>query len=350
MRASVVLFALTVGACGGKGPVPAAEPTPVGADVVRSGPAEPDIVINGVLVTRDEWRLSFKVPGIVRSITVEEGQGVRAGQLLATLEPTEVDAQLEQASELADKAGRDLARGTRLRTDEVISEEELEALRTQAAVAEAGLRTARFNRSYSNITAPRDGVVLRKLAEVREYVQPGRDVLVVGPVAGGFIVRAGLADRDLVRLALGDPATISLDAFPGRELGGQLSVLPAAADRATGLFPVEIQVAPTDLRLVSGLVARVRVAPAATAEQRLPHAPIAAVIEADGDRAAVFVVTDEVARRRPVRVAFIAGNTVAIREGLETGETVVTDGALFLRDGERVQVVSSGEAARLARR
>ena len=68
--------------------------------------------------------------------------------------------------------------------------------------------------------------------------------------------------------------------------------------------------------------------------------PIGAVIEADGDRAAVFVVGDGVARRRAVRVAFIAPDAVALSEGLAPGETVVTDGALYLQDGERIEVVS----------
>jgi multidrug efflux pump subunit AcrA (membrane-fusion protein) len=71
----------------------------------------------------------------------------------------------------------------------------------------------------------------------------------------------------------------------------------------------------------------------------LPYAPIAAVIEADGDQAAVFVVEDGTARRRPVSVAFIAPTAVAISSGLTAGENVVTDGALYLEDGEKIQVI-----------
>ncbi len=63
------------------------------------------------------------------------------------------------------------------------------------------------------------------------------------------------------------------------------------------------------------------------------------MIEADGDQAAVFVIEDGAARRRPVRVAFIAPAAVAIAAGLKAGETVVTDGALYLEDGEKIQVV-----------
>lgn len=348
MRALVLSLALPLlllVACKPAGQAPPHEATRVGAEVVSTGPAQPPVLTNGVITTREELKLSFKVAGIVRKIAVEEGQVVHAGQQLAALELTEVEAQLEQARQLAEKAGRDLARSTKLRADGVISEQELETLRTQAAMTQAALRAAEFNRKFSTILAPREGVVLRKLAEEREFVQPGQSILVVGPRAGGYILRAGLSDRDIVRLRLGDPATVAIDAFPGQTLPGRITVLPAAADMATGLFQIEVELAAAPVKLVSGLAARLRIDPAAAAESMLPYAPIAAVIEADGDRAAVFVVQDGVVRRRPVRIAFIAPTAVAVAEGLQAGETVVTDGALYLEDGEQIQVVAPGTAA-----
>ena len=325
---------------------PAREPARVGTGVVTTGPAQPPILTNGVITTREELKLSFKVSGIVRAIAVDEGQIVRAGQQLAVLELTEVDAQVEQARQLAAKAERDLARSSRLRTDEVISEEELEAVRTQAAVARATLRAAEFNRNFSTVVATRDGVVLRKLVEEREFVQAGQSVLVVGPKAGGFIVRAALSDRDVVRLRLGDPATVSLDAFPEQALVGRITVLPGAADAASGLFNIEVELAAAPVKLVSGLSARVRIDTVGAGQATLPYAPIAAVIEADGDRAAVYVVENSTATRRAVRIAFIAPTAIAVAEGLKVGEKVVTDGALYLEDGASVQSVLPGTSAR----
>jgi multidrug efflux system membrane fusion protein len=338
--APALLLAALAAACGPTETAPVREPARVAAVAVTTGPAQPPVLTSGVITTREEQRLSFKIGGIVRRIGVNEGEAVRAGQELAVLELTEVDAQLEQARQLADKARRDLVRSTRLRADEVISEEELEAIRTQAAVAQAALRAAEFNRNFSTIVAARDGIVLRKLVEEREFVQPGQAVLVVGPKAGGYIVRAGLSDRDVVRLRLGDPATVTTDAFPGQTFQGKVTVLSGAADAATGLFAIEVELAPAPVRLVSGLSARLRIDPVAAGESTLPYAPIAAVIEADGDRAAVFVVEAGTARRRAVRIAFIAPAAVAIASGLRAGETVVTDGALYLEDGEKIKVVA----------
>ncbi|MDP2323059.1 MAG: efflux RND transporter periplasmic adaptor subunit, partial [Gammaproteobacteria bacterium] len=276
---------------------------------------------------------------------IEEGELVRAGQELAALELTEVNAQSEQARQLAEKAQRDLVRGEKLRADEVISEEELESLRTQAAVTKAGLRAANFNLDFSTIKARNESVVLRKLVEEREFVQPGQPILIVGPRAAGYIVRAGLSDRDIVRLRRNDPATVTVDAFPDQPLKGHITVLPAAANSSSGLFEIEVELDPAPVTLVSGLVARLRIEPALAGESTLPYVPIAAVIEADGNQAAVFVAQDGVARRRPVRIAFIASAAVAITDGLKAGEIVVTDGALYLEDGERIQVVAPAAAA-----
>jgi multidrug efflux pump subunit AcrA (membrane-fusion protein) len=66
---------------------------------------------------------------------------------------------------------------------------------------------------------------------------------------------------------------------------------------------------------------------------------MAALVEGDGDRASVFVVKDGTAQRRNVRVAFITADSIALESGIATGEQVVTDGALFLENGESVEVL-----------
>jgi RND family efflux transporter MFP subunit len=332
------IMVLMLPGCGREAVPPPRPVTPVGVATVGTGPALPPILANGLVATREELKLAFKVGGIVRSINVRGGDRVKAGQVLATLELAEVAADLERARELSAKAARDLARGERLRADEVISEEELEALRTQAAVAAAAERAAAFNESFATTVAPRDGVVLRKLVEGREVVQPGQTVVVIGPSSAGYIVRAGLADREVVQLVPGDAATVSLDACPGRTLRAKVTEIPAAADGVTGLFPVEVSLVPdlAGCRLASGLVARLRIDPGVAGAGTLPYVPIAAIIEADRQAAAVFVPEDGVARRRAVSVAFIAGEEVAVRAGLAPGDQVVTDGALYLTEGEAI--------------
>ena len=148
-------FGMLVLAACGKQPVQTAQPpTPVRVQAATSGPASPAIATNGIVAIKGEMRLSFKMAGIIKSIRVREGQEVKKGERLADIEPTEVNSQVEQARQLAEKARRDVERGERLYNDQVISLEQLQDLRTQASVVQAQLSGAEFNRGYAVITAP----------------------------------------------------------------------------------------------------------------------------------------------------------------------------------------------------
>jgi membrane fusion protein, multidrug efflux system len=333
-----VAFAVVVAGCNSKATIEAPAATPVRAVAAKTGPAAPSIRTNGLLANKDEIRLAFKVGGVIRKLSVSEGERVRKGQRLAEIEQTEVNAQVEQARQSHEKAKRDAARGERLYEDKVISLEQLQDMRTQAAMAEAALNSAQFNSNYAAIVAPRDGTVLRRLAEERELVTAGTPVLVVGAQDQGFIVRTGLADREIVQVRLGDLAQVRLDALPGATLNGKVTEVASAADAASGMFRIEVTLDPVDLPLKSGLVAKLTVVPASASAGSRVYVPIAAIVEGDGSMARLFVLDKDRARRRDVEVAFIEGDNVALVSGVEAGEHVITDGAQYLEDGEQVAI------------
>ena len=316
----------------------ATRPTPVAVERAWTGPGAPAIRTEGIVANKDEMRLSFKVTGIIERLRVQEGQSVARGALLASIEPTEINAQVEQARALAEKAERDLARAERLYANGVYSLGQLQDLRTQLTTARAQLESARFNQGHAVIIAPRDGVVLRKLAEERELISAGQPVVLLGARDQGYVVRAGLADRDVVQLRLGDTAAVHLDAYPDRVLTASVSEIAGAADERSGLFQIEVRMAGERVPLASGLVAKLELHPSSARERTLTYIPIAAIVEGDGASASVFVLQEGHARRRAVHVAFIDGERVALRDGLAPGESVITDGALYLRDGEAVEI------------
>jgi len=329
--------------------------TPVRVEAATLGPAAPPIHTSGVIANKDELSLSFKVGGVVKRIAVREGERVGKGQRLAEIEQVEIDAQVEQARQTYEQAQREVERGERLYADKVISLEQLEALRTRARVAKAALDAAQFNRGYAVIVAPSDGTVLRKLANERELVSAGVPVIVLGALDRGFVVKAGVADREVVQLQLGDPVKIRLDALPNAELQGTVTEIASGADPASGMFGIEVAIEPTDATLRSGLVAKLTITPAASRNGTRTYVPLASIVEGDGDRASVYVLEGDRARRRAVEVAFIANDRVALERGVSEGELVITDGALFLSDGEIVSVLppdsdakADAEVARLA--
>lgn len=335
---ATMLAGTLLAACAPEKEVVVVAPTPVHVTTASEGPAQPPLEATGVVAARDELRLSFKAGGVVQRMAVREGDLVRKGQLLAALDPTEIGTQVEQARQLADKAERDLARGTALQADQVIPLEQLQNLQTQADVARSQLKAARFNEQFASISAPSDGVVLKRMTEERELVAPGQVVLIIGRSDGGHVVRFAVADRNIVQLRAGDAVELRLDAWPGKVFKAVVTQLAGSADRATGLFQVEATIAVTKQQLVSGLVGRVRLSPGTTTA-KLPYLPIGAVLEGHGDHAQVFIADGDVARRRDVEVAFITADSVAIRSGIRVGEQVITSGAPYLADGGRIAIV-----------
>ena len=325
-------------------PEPATAARPVRVAPVASAPLSDAVRAVGVLGPKDEARLAFKTGGVIEAIRVEEGAPVRAGQVLAYVHQTEVGASLEQAHQAAEKAARDLKRGEALFADGVATEEQVQDLTTAYRVASAAERSAEFNAAYARIVAPADGVVLRKLAQANELVQAGQPVLVVGAATRGWVVRIGLADRDVVRFALGDPARVEFDAFPARAFAGRISNLASSADPATGTFTVEIQLEPGGARFVQGLVARVSLAPRAASTAEV--VPVSALVEANGSEASVFVLDParNVVHRVLIRIGRLRDGEVEVLDGLAAGAQVVVDGAAFLADGESVRVAAAAAA------
>jgi RND family efflux transporter MFP subunit len=337
--ALITIVALLFGACSSQDAAQVEEqPARVRAAVTTSGPSTPPIATTGIVTNKEETRLSFKVTGVIQRIAVQEGQPVKAGQRLAEIELTEIDAQVAQARLANEKAMRDAARGEKLAAERLISQQQLQDLSTQAQLARSQLQSVEFNRLHSVITAPGDGVVLRRLAEERELVPAAQPVLILGLSNSGYVVRVALADREIVRVRLDDAATIRMDAYPDQTFQGTVAEIARAADERTGLFPVEIRFDPGAFQLSSGLVARIEFDTDTARSSRRTYVPIAAVIEGDGDRASVFVVDGDIARRRDIRIAFFAPTAVALEEGLQPGERVVTEGALYLEDGDRIEI------------
>jgi membrane fusion protein, multidrug efflux system len=312
-------------------------PTPVQIAVIATGPAQPPLEVVGIVAARDEQKLAFKVGGVVRTIGVREGDKVIKGQVLAQIELAEVDAQVEQARQMANKAKRDLERGEALHADQVIALEALQNLRTQADVASAQLRAASFNRGYAAITASGDGVVLRRLVEEHELIAPGQTVLVVGRNDGGYVARFSLSDRDLVKVHRDDKVEVQVDAWPGEVFAAAITEIAGAAEARSGLFDVEAKLATTKRSLATGLVARLRVTTQPDVST-LPYVPLAAVLAGEADTARVFVVDGKVAHTRTIKVAFITADSVAVNSGLTVGERVITAGAAYVEDGETVAI------------
>ncbi len=319
------------------------ERIPVQTAPVQQRGANALVRASGILTSSAEQRLAFKIGGIVQKIHVKEGDIVRTGQLLASLNKTEIDAQVAQAQQALAKAERDLARVEGLYRDSSATLELLQNATTARDVAREAERIARFNQQYAEIRATRPGKIIRKLMNEGEVTGPGTPVLVLFETgADDWVVKVSLSDRDWARLTLGASARVVLDAYPELPLSGKVSDLAPAADPNSGLYSVEIKVAPKPgMRFAPGLFAQVSITPTTT--RTLYAVPVDAIVEGEGTAAYVFALQPdgESVRKVPVQIAFLENQYAVIAAGLEGVTEVVTLGAPYLNERKKVRKVNN---------
>jgi membrane fusion protein, multidrug efflux system len=300
------------------------------------------ITAAGVLTSDAEQRLSFKIGGVIRSILVAEGQDVKAGQLLAILDKTEIDASVAQAQQGLQKAERDLERVTGLYRDSSATLELLQNATTARDVAKELVRVAQFNQQYAEIRATRSGRIIKKIMNEGEIIGPGMPALVLFAAnANDWVVRCNVSDRDWASLRTGTPAELHFDAFPTEKIIGKVTELAPAADPGNGLYTIEIGVMPQGRRFAPGLFAQATIRPGGIGHPQLATLPVEAIVEGNGRSAFVYAVeTDGTSVRKiPVTIAYLDGAQVFIANGLQGIEQVVTSGAPYLTEQKKVRIV-----------
>lgn len=294
---------------------------------------------SGRISHKNEMRLSFKTGGLIEQIDVEEGDEVKAGQVLATLDLEEINAQQQRAASNYKNTAADLERFSKLYAEALVSLQVKQnaQLANDSAVAE--LQIANFNKKLSVIRAPVNGRILKRFVESNELIQPGQPVFLLASNKQGSVVRVGLIDQDIVKVGIGDPVEIFLDAYPGRTFNGTVSEVALSTDSNAGTFEVEILIDDQGFALRSGLIARVEITPVSGDLQFF--IPIEAVFKADNGLARVFVLDEKTRKVIEVSVEIVEflPDEVAVRGSLKASDKVIRLGTPYLTDGSSVAVV-----------
>ncbi len=319
------------------------KPVPVRTAKVVARNTRITVHTSGIIASKEQMNLSFKIGGIIESIKAEEGDLVEKGTLLATLNQTEIRARVDQAGVEFDKAERNLKNAEKLYADSVMTQERFLDAKSAWINASANLKIARHNLKFASISAPTRGRILRKLGEVNEITEAGRPLFVFSGLTRNFVLRAGVIDRDVIRLSLGDSAAVSFDAYPNRPFSATVGELPAGSNSQTGLYEVELTLSDNGLPLLPGMLGSVEITTQQT--QRLSVIPIEALIDANADRGYVYVLDGNVASKRPISLSPDIRNGILVTKGLSPGQIVITEGASYLRDKMRVKIIPSTEHA-----
>jgi RND family efflux transporter MFP subunit len=328
-----VLAVLLVSACHKKDasapPKAAAQAVPVqtAPATIQDHQATEDVV--GTVRSKQRAIIEAKVSGRLLQYLVAPGQLVKSDELLAELDVQEIRAKREQAKAVLDQAQRDLARQEQLILSKATSQQELDAASARVKVAVAGLNEAETMLGYARVTAPFDGVVTRKLADVGDLAMPGKPLMEIeAPSVLRF--ETDLPESLLDRIKLGATLPVTIPALP-KPVSATVSEISPVADAVSRTFLVKLDL-PDAAGLRPGQFGRVAVPVAAA---KLLLVPRQAVLKR-GQMEAVFVVRDARASLRLVKTGKSLGDTLEILSGLEAGDPVVTSDASLLTDGQPV--------------
>lgn len=291
--------------------------------------------------------------GRIVAVRVEVGDRVHRGQVLAALDTSVIAPQVERLAasllEARSTAGlrqAEYRRAQGMAASGALSAEEIERRRAAAVAAEAQVKVAeaqllegRARLARMQIRAPADGLVLERHAEIGQTAVPGGAPLFRLSRDGQVEMVGQVAEQDLPRLAVGQPAEVSLTGIEV-PFAGHVRLLGAVIDPQTRLGEVRVALqAHPDLR--PGAFARGEVAVASTERPVLPQTAVLA----DARGTYVYLVNGEGrVERRDVRVAGTGRGGMVIAAGLEGGERVVTVAGAFLREGEKVRLAPVPEA------
>jgi len=290
-------------------------------------PASEEVV--GTVRAKLRAAIEAKVSGRIEALLVAPGQILKVGDLIAQLDSREIQAKLDQALALREQAARDLERARELLTKKITTQAEFDGVQARERVAVGAVKETETMLGYTKVIAPFDGIVTRKLADVGDLAAPGKPITEMeDPRALRFEADVPEALIGNVKLGAKLPVRVSAGAAP---IEGRVVEMAPVADAASRTFLVKLDLPPAE-GTRSGQFGRVWVA---TGESRTIHVPAAAIV-AHGQMETVFVAANNRAQLRIVRTGKRTNGEVELLAGLDSGESVIIEGAERLRDGQPI--------------
>ncbi len=307
----------------------------------------PDYVeATGTVRAARSAQLSSQVMGAITRVNVQEGDRVRRGEVLITIDAAQqraayasADAGLQASQETIAAADADyaLAEATMKRYQMLfdkksVSPQEFDEVKTKLAAAkarrdaahagrtqaEAGVSEANTAIGFTKIRAPFDGLIIAKLADAGAMAAPGVPLLAVEDPSH-FRLEASVDESQIGAVRLGEPVTIVIDSLASQPITGKVVQIVPMADPASRTFTVKIELPPNP-QIRSGLFGRARFS---RGERESILVPQNALLHR-GQLDAVYVVgKGDIASLRYVTLGKPSANNVEVLSGLESGERIV---------------------------
>lgn len=343
------LLCLVLSACGADDVDDVVAIRPVKSLVIDADSSNSQRTFSGVSRSAQESRLSFKVAGTVSSIPVKVGDKIEAGTIIARLDPSSYDLQLQQSQATvaqSSAASRNAAtayqRTRNLYANNNASRGDLDSARANADSVAAQLRAARkslqlaeLNRSYTELKVDVDCVVDSISTEINENVSTSSEVARVN-CSDEIEIEVAVPESIIGSFKNGKKAAIEFDAIANSVFGGKVIEVGVGASGVGSTFPVVVLVESSGTVVRTGLAASVSFV-SNNSEFKQFILPLSAVVQGESGTF-VYLVVPEVDQlglieKRAVDIGELQPGGIEVISGLAKGDRVVTAGVSFVRDG-----------------
>jgi len=322
-----------------KGP----EAVPVEVAMATRRPVAASYSGTAPLEARGESQVVAKTSGVALAVMAEEGQFVRAGQVLVRLDSARAALQAAQSATQMRKLEANYARSRQLAEQKLISANDIDQIKYDLENARATNRLANLELSYANVVAPISGVIAQRSIKPGNFVQINTPIFRIVDTSK-LEATLNVPERELETLKPGLPVKLQVDALPGKVFEGTVDRVAPVVDAGSGTFRVICAFAGGGL-LQPGMFGRMQI----DYDQRANAlvVPRTALLDDEGDPA-VFAVRNGKAVRVPVKLGYLDGAWAEVKKGIGLGEQVVVAGKTALRDGSVVQVLGANGKAEVA--
>lgn len=305
----------------------------------------------GTLIADDRIDIASRIMGFIRSVEVHEGSKVKRGQLLLSIDPTEIQAQLAEAearvtqsqARLAE-AQTDLQRYQSLYDQKMVSvdrfrkaELALNLAKGEERAAQAALNRVKVQMQYANIHSPVSGVVVARHKQTGDIATPGAPLLTIENPAN-LVVRTFVKEQQIQHIRIGDLAQVTIEAA-GLTTTGSITQIVPSADPGTHSYLVKIALADHG-QARTGMFARINFAIGHTSGILIPASAVINRADLNG----VYIVDqNDIAHYRLVRLGRHFNNRIEVVAGINPGDRLVVDHTSAIRSGDRIETASGGE-------
>ncbi|MGD8426040.1 MAG: efflux RND transporter periplasmic adaptor subunit [Balneolaceae bacterium] len=309
---------------------------PVEAATVNTGDISAYYSSTATLEAEQEAMVVAKVQGIVKELEVEEGDRVKAGDVLATLEDEQLSLEAEKAKATMDRLNNELKRKEELYKKNLVSAQEFENAKYEYQAQKSAYELAQLQVKYSQIKAPIEGVISDRLIKVGNMIKANQEVFKITDF-DPLLAVLNIPEHEMDKLKKGQKTLIQVDAVQGRTFEGRVLRMSPTVNPETGTFEVTVSIKDESRQLKPGMFGRVRII--YDTHQNALMIPKNAVMTEDG-ASSVYVINNKLVYRKPVDTGYVNGDDIEILKGLNSTDTVVTIGQSSLQDSALVEVVS----------